>query len=724
MTIETILHQAVRKADVQSVQILIDKRCIDINAQDEKGNTALKLASQGDVLMGMDNLDKKLEIVKILLKAGANSDIADEDNDTPLGVACSWSSEKIFEEIAFLLLEAKANIHKINNKNQNALHLCAPHSEKLSLELISRGIDINAVDINNVRPITWAILNSNNEKLIAVLLDKMEDISDINRLILEHKKEISDEILIVWYSHNVQNNRYSENDILENIKNKPKEIDTWNKVCGFLDYCLQAKQFDLALKLDTALTKEQMLIGYTHKFYPIYKIMVYMLHAEDNRLEEVLFDSIIYGKAYIYRDLWRESWKYISDKEFSKLGEKTEKLYQKAIAKFPYENCYNYENYTIEARPFIWLEKTVLKRAKEKCVLTGENLVKGSTVYKFKNISTNGYFRFDFFYAGVTAFEANPVAMENKRKFEEDSYVMKDFVFYWQHEILSVLIDFWYNIDTFSLEETLKLLTCPLFSPSSFKHRYGDFIDGGGLVKRQHEYFYNKTSLAESKGKGYLNIWHALIKCGYIDQIIEYLPKLPTYVPYLLLCFDLPEVKEKVEAYVNIKGIASIIDLAFKNYAHKNEKDLKQLIQFSVKHPEVIEDIAKLLNTYELHLYNTYSPSIDWYCQAFAHFRTAHGAGLLDLLIPYPRLLKPLELLLEYGGELIERTYSDSEIFFIRTVILHTSLFNVADIGRLWKSLSNYSDGEVYFEGVEEKVYKKTYTVNQRLMKILNIKSR
>ncbi len=716
----TVLHQAIIHGNVEELQKFIKKGTVDINAQDEKGNTALKLASQGDGIWNGDYIDEKLQIVKILLKAGANPDIADEDNDTPLGVACSWSSEKIFEEIAFLLLEAKANIHKVNNKNQNALHLCAPHSEKLSLELISRGIDINAVDINNARPITWAILNSNNEKLIAVLLDKMEDISDINRLILEHKKEISDEILIVWYSHNVQNNRYSENDILENIKNKPKEIDTWNKVCGFLDYCLQAKQFDLALKLDTALTKEQMLIGYTHKFYPIYKIMVYMLHAEDNRLDEVLFDSIIYDKSYIYRDLWREAWKYISDKEFSKLGEKTKKLYQKAIAKFPSENCYDYDRYPIEARPFIWLEKTVLMRAKEKCVLTCENLVKGSTVYKFKNISTNGYFRFDFFYAGVTAFEANPVAMENKRKFEENSYVMKDFVFYWQHEKLSVLIDFWYNIDTFSLEETLKLLTCPLFSHSSFKHRYGDFIDGGGLVKRQHEYFYNTRNLSETNGKGYLNIWHALIKCGYIDQIIKSLPKLPTYVPYLLLCFDLPEIKEKVEVYVNIKGIASIIDLALKNYAHKNEKDLKQLIQFSVKHPEVVKDIAKFLNIYELHLYDTYSPGIDWYCQAFAHFSMAKGAGLLDLLIPYPRLLKPLELLLEYGGEITETAYSDSEIYLIRTALIYTVLFNGSDMERLWKSLSNNSDGEVYFEGIDKKVYKKTYTVIQRIVKILN----
>ncbi len=99
----TVLHQAVIHGDVAELQKFIKKGTIDINAQDEKGNTALKLASQGDGIWVGDYGDEKLQMVKLLLNAGADSDIADEYNDTPLGVAYSWSSEKIFEEKCIVL---------------------------------------------------------------------------------------------------------------------------------------------------------------------------------------------------------------------------------------------------------------------------------------------------------------------------------------------------------------------------------------------------------------------------------------------------------------------------------------------------------------------------------------------------------------------------------------------------------------------------------------------
>ncbi len=203
-------------------------------------------------------------------------------------------------------------------------------------------------------------------------------------------------------------------------------------------------------------------------------------------------------------------------------------------------------------------------------------------------------------------------------------------------------------------------------------------------------------------------------------KLLKYCLHIPAHVPYLLLCFDIPEVKQKTARYLQIDGIAEVMDITLKSYAHKSEKDLKRLIEFSLNNPKTIEGIAELLNTYQLHIYSVYYPAIDWYCKAFSRFSTAKGAGLLDLLIPYPQLLHPLTLLLKNGGELTEASYSDTEIFFIRTVFIYTSLFNPTDMERLYNSLNNnaYQEG-VFFDGIDKKVYDKTYKVLQKLVKTI-----
>ncbi len=714
----TFLHQAAKKGNAKEVKKLIKEKAIDINAQDEQGNTALKLASQGNGLLGEEDSDEKPKIVEILLSAGANPNIADEDDDYPLFMACSWSNNKIFEKIAFLLLEAKADIHKTNKKGQNALHFCAPRSEKLCLELINRGIDVNALDKNNIPTFYYAIINSENEKLLSILLQKVENTKAIEQLISQHHN-ISSTIMKAWYCYAIKQNKLTSKQIAISIKKKPLSVNSWLKVCALYDVCIETKQLNLALDFDKNLTKEQLQIGHLHKYYPIYKIMLYMQNNDKELLDHMLFEAIVYSETYRYsNNNWRDKWKYISDEQWENLNKKTEEVYHKVLSKFYFKDYYSYKTYPIETRPFIWLEKTSLNKVKEKCALTGNKLSKGNTVYKFKNINKFGCFSNDFFYANQVAFEASSQAMQNKRNFEQNTYELKEFAFYWIMETNPIVRNFWYSIESFNLEQTLKLLSHPISSSSSFKHRYGKYMNGEGLVKREYEYFYHKGNLFENTSKSYLNIWHALIKCGYIDQIINQLPQLPEYIPYLLLCFDIQEVKEKTEAYLQIEGVSYIIDLALKSYAHKNEEDLKQIIQFSLKHPKAVKEISNLLNTYELHLYNVYAPTIDWYCKAFAHFSYAKGAGLLDLLIPYPKLLQPLSLLLKYGGELTEINYSDSEIFFIRTIIFYTTLFNGQDIVRLFKSLSNDKDGQVYFSGINKKVYDKTYKINQKLVQI------
>ncbi len=723
----TILHSAVQAGDVEQVKsILLDTNSTSlINQTDQQGNTALKLASQGTGLTSEAvTYEVYEEIAKLLIVAGADVDIADEDGNTPLQVAVSWSNYDIFERIAFALIEAGADIHKTDQRGRTPLFFASYTNQKLALALLDRGADIHVKDTGNPKETMLCYaLHKKFEHLFNTLLQKGATTTGLDDFVATHHESLSSGALQIYYRYQQQIKGVSIDDTLRSIQEFPKRSETWNKVCVLYSLYLQEKP-EQVLDFERNLRADQIALGYAHDEFIIFRITLYVKLGNQEQLQQILKESFTYSRLYHISDSWRDSWHYLSDKEFEVLLNMRKQQYALMCQKYHCNAYASYKQYPIEKRPFIWFEEATLKKAKQKCAISGKKLQKGTQVYKFKNLNEFGRLSDGFFYADIQAFTSNPTAMSNKACYENNRYTMEQFAFYWQVTTKHPWCRrFWYHVDAFSLQETLQLLASPLIAPAIFKHRYGKFLDNDYLVKREHEQMYNtEYVLSSGCGRDYLNIWHALIKCGYLDEIITALPTLPDHVPYLLLCFDIPEVKQKTANYLQIEGIVEVMDIALKSYAHTNERDVKRLIEFSLSNPKAIESIAELLRTYELHLYNVYAPSIDWYCQAFSRFSTAKGTGLLDFLIPYPTLLHPLTLLLENGGELVESAYSDSEIFFIRTVLMHTSLFNPSDIEKVYHSLGNsaYQEG-ICLSGIEEKVYNKMNNVLTKLVKIIEL---
>lgn len=97
----TALHYAI---DAKTVRVLVEKG-VDVNAADVEGYTALHLAVT----------EKRLEIVRELIKSGAN--VNAESKCTPLHLACMVGEKEIVKE----LVEAGAEIEQEDKFEMTAM---------------------------------------------------------------------------------------------------------------------------------------------------------------------------------------------------------------------------------------------------------------------------------------------------------------------------------------------------------------------------------------------------------------------------------------------------------------------------------------------------------------------------------------------------------------------------------------------------------------------------
>ncbi|HEX5357285.1 MAG TPA: ankyrin repeat domain-containing protein [Aquabacterium sp.] len=100
----------------------------DLNRRDDAGRTPLTMAVQGD----------QLELVREMIKRGADPDQAGASGMTPLGAAAFFGRETMVRD----LLRAGADIDKPNNMGQTALHLaCVSGQIRTVAFLLERGAD-------------------------------------------------------------------------------------------------------------------------------------------------------------------------------------------------------------------------------------------------------------------------------------------------------------------------------------------------------------------------------------------------------------------------------------------------------------------------------------------------------------------------------------------------------------------------------------------------------
>jgi len=99
---------------------------LDINSRDDRGNTALALATY------LANRDNNLERVKLLLEKGANANLGDASNFTPLMYTATAANKKL----ATLLIKYGAKLDTQDSSGKTALDYAMKHDQNSLIHLL------------------------------------------------------------------------------------------------------------------------------------------------------------------------------------------------------------------------------------------------------------------------------------------------------------------------------------------------------------------------------------------------------------------------------------------------------------------------------------------------------------------------------------------------------------------------------------------------------------
>jgi uncharacterized protein len=155
------LLTAVRNHDREGVRLLVGK--VDVNAAEPDGSTALLLAAQSN----------DLETVNLLLKAGANPQVANRYGATPLSAAATYADKGVVES----LLKAGANPEvRVTRSGQTVLMTASRVGNVGAVTaLLDRGVDVNAKESDRGQTaLMWAAAEGHPE-VVSLLMSHGAD---------------------------------------------------------------------------------------------------------------------------------------------------------------------------------------------------------------------------------------------------------------------------------------------------------------------------------------------------------------------------------------------------------------------------------------------------------------------------------------------------------------------------------------------------------------------
>jgi ankyrin repeat protein len=132
---------------------------LDINAQDNFGDTALQLAVNRDLQLA----------VKLLLTEQPNPNLRNQNGKTPLSTALKSG----YRDVAKQLIAAGAEVNAVNEDNQSALYLAARLGDlELVQLLLAKGasVEVSHADLNPLTAVRESKASAQQKQQIIQLL--------------------------------------------------------------------------------------------------------------------------------------------------------------------------------------------------------------------------------------------------------------------------------------------------------------------------------------------------------------------------------------------------------------------------------------------------------------------------------------------------------------------------------------------------------------------------
>ncbi|MDR3001909.1 MAG: ankyrin repeat domain-containing protein [Fibromonadaceae bacterium] len=158
----TDIFEAAEKGTIEDLKYFLEEKGVDVNTQDEYGQTALHVAVSNE----------SLEVVKFLVSKGSNVNMEEADGKTPLHLAATYNNNV---EVAKILISNGAKVNATNKWGYTPLHNAATgESIELVRFLVLEGkADVEARDEQNGgTPLRTLVSNGKSIEIIKFLVSE------------------------------------------------------------------------------------------------------------------------------------------------------------------------------------------------------------------------------------------------------------------------------------------------------------------------------------------------------------------------------------------------------------------------------------------------------------------------------------------------------------------------------------------------------------------------
>ena len=162
---------AAHDGNVARLEELLAVEGVDVDMKDHMGRTALSTAAR----------HAHVDIVRLLVRKGADVNLADNNGDTPLWFA-AFSNVFTVPAISELLKARNINVNAVNYNGNTALKRAARWGQVESVRALLnvRGIDVGIVDRYGGTALDIAVYN-NHAEIANALRDKMRMVARVRR---------------------------------------------------------------------------------------------------------------------------------------------------------------------------------------------------------------------------------------------------------------------------------------------------------------------------------------------------------------------------------------------------------------------------------------------------------------------------------------------------------------------------------------------------------------
>ncbi|XP_071962257.1 uncharacterized protein [Antedon mediterranea] len=152
------VHEAAAAGNVNCLKLLLNHDSTEIDGRTFEGETSVFLAANAG----------HSETLEVLLKAGANSTLPNNEHATPLFEACDQNHEKCVD----LLLECKTtDVNAVDMSEQSPLHAAAwGGNQAILVKLLKAGGEVDSEDVDGMTP-TFVAAQYGNTQCLKMLVE-------------------------------------------------------------------------------------------------------------------------------------------------------------------------------------------------------------------------------------------------------------------------------------------------------------------------------------------------------------------------------------------------------------------------------------------------------------------------------------------------------------------------------------------------------------------------